>query len=68
LDLLIVYDESTCRPDEAFRAHAPFVADLQETVGIPVDLTLLTIAEEARGQFVECSGAIPVEQVFWKSA
>lgn len=68
LDLLIIYDGSICHPNEAYRAHAPFVAVLQETVGIPVDLTLLTTSEEARGRFVECSGAVPIGQIFGKSA
>ena len=67
LDLLIVYDASICRAKEAYRAHASFVASLQEMVGIPIDVILLTIVEEAHSSFVECSHAVPIERVSSKS-
>lgn len=61
LDLLIVYDSFLCPADDAFNAHADFVAVLQKTTGIRVHLTLLSVEEENRMQFRQCANAVPIK-------
>ena len=63
LDLLIIYDDSSCPADDAYNRHAEFVAAVQNKVDLPVHITLLSLVEACVTQFVAMSTAIPLEQV-----
>ena len=60
IDILILYDPKLHAPKDAYKVHREFVNEVGKLAGIPVDLTLLTFAEEYSIGFIEASHAIPI--------
>jgi hypothetical protein len=60
-DILIVYDPTVCDPSNAYAYHAGFVSQIESQIRLPIDLTLLTKAEEAQVGFVVHEGCVPLD-------
>lgn len=58
IDILIVYDKTECQPHAAFLFHERLIRDIEDSSGLPVDVTLLTYEEEKATAFTKRVGAI----------
>ena len=63
LDVLLLYDQATCDPRDAYRAHAAFLGAVKRLVSLPVDITLLTHVEAHGCRFLELTGCVPFADV-----
>ena len=61
-DLLVVYDQSLCPPNSAYRLHSSFLRSLEQQMGLTVDMTLLTYREEERSGFITRANAWPISK------
>lgn len=62
IDILILYDPALHSPKDAYKLHRTFVDYVEQLVGIPVDVTLLTYAEEKSTGFIEDTHATPINK------
>jgi predicted nucleotidyltransferase len=60
LDILVVYDPTVVPPARAYEAYEPLREELGITTGLPVDMTLLTVSEEAALRFVESEHCVEI--------
>src|SRR4029453_8512625 len=60
VDVLILYDPSVCPPKSPYQTHALFIEEVREVYGLPVDITLLTYAEEQGSCFIHDTRAVPI--------
>ena len=63
LDVLLLYDPTTCDPRDAYRAHAAFLGAVTQVVSVPVDITLLTHMEAHGCRFIELTGCVPFTDI-----
>ena len=53
LDVLVLYDPTTCDPRHAYSAHSNFLEAVRTLVALPVDVTLLSYNEARECRFLE---------------
>jgi hypothetical protein len=63
LDVLVVYDITTCLPEDAYMHHQEMLADLGVHFGLPVHATFLTPSEEVGTAFIARTAAVPLNHV-----
>lgn len=60
LDLLVIYDEHACPPQQAYANHNELCQLLCNAFNLPVHIIPLTRSEARHSRFIEYSKAIPL--------
>lgn len=67
LDVLVIYNERSCKPEDTYQFHAQMILDLESSFGLRVHPTYLTQSEEAGTEFIVRTGAIEFDIVFQRA-
>lgn len=60
IDILVIYDEKYCKPDDVYNLISPFFLILEDTLGYKTDLVFLTKEEEEKIEFVKNEGCLEI--------